>query len=49
MDEFQKAYGRETKASALYGYFTARYILEGYKKAGAIVTMSGADAAPDMK
>ncbi|MFH1036231.1 MAG: ABC transporter substrate-binding protein [Pseudomonadota bacterium] len=34
--EFQKAYGREPKVGALYGYLTARYIIEGFKKAGVL-------------
>lgn len=34
--EFKKAYGREPKVGALYGYLTARYIVEGYKKAGVV-------------
>jgi branched-chain amino acid transport system substrate-binding protein len=34
--EFQKAYGREPKVGALYGYLTARYIVEGFKKAGVV-------------
>ncbi|MBI4797889.1 MAG: ABC transporter substrate-binding protein [Desulfarculus sp.] len=36
VEEFKKAYGREPKVGALYGYLTARFIIEGYKKAGAL-------------
>ncbi len=35
-DEFQKAYKRFPKASALTGYMTAQFIAEGFKKAGKI-------------
>jgi branched-chain amino acid transport system substrate-binding protein len=34
--EFKKLYNREPKMGALYGYVTARYIAEGFKKAGKI-------------
>jgi branched-chain amino acid transport system substrate-binding protein len=34
--EFKKAYNREPKVGALYGYLTARYIVEGFKKAGVV-------------
>ncbi|MBI5523842.1 MAG: ABC transporter substrate-binding protein [Desulfarculus sp.] len=36
VEEFKKAYGREPKVGALYGYLTARFIIEGYKKAGSL-------------
>jgi branched-chain amino acid transport system substrate-binding protein len=36
--EFKKAYNREPKASALSGYMTAKFIIEGYKKAGKVDT-----------
>lgn len=34
VEEFKKAYNREPRIGALYGYMTAQYIAEGYKKAG---------------
>lgn len=37
-DEFKKAYNREPKIGSLYGYMTARFIAEGYKKAGKVDT-----------
>jgi len=36
VDEFQKAYKRYPKVGALYGYLTANFIAEGFKKAGKI-------------
>jgi branched-chain amino acid transport system substrate-binding protein len=38
VDEFKKAYNREPRIGALYGYMTARFIAEGYKKAGKVDT-----------
>ena len=38
VDEFKKAYNREPRVGALSGYMTARFIAEGYKKAGKIDT-----------
>lgn len=35
---FRKAYNRDPRAGALSGYMTARFIAEGYKKAGRIDT-----------
>ncbi len=34
--DFQKAYGRVPKVGALYGYITAKLIIDGYKKAGSL-------------
>jgi len=36
VDEFKKAYNRPPKVGALYGYLTANFIAEGFKKAGKI-------------
>ncbi|MHB8909571.1 MAG: ABC transporter substrate-binding protein [Syntrophales bacterium] len=38
VDEFKKAYKREPRVGALSGYMTARFIAEGYKKAGKVDT-----------
>lgn len=35
-DEFRKLYNRYPRIGALYGYMTAQFIAEGYKKAGKI-------------
>ncbi len=34
--EFQKVYNRYPKVGALYGYLTAKFIVEGFKKAGSV-------------
>jgi branched-chain amino acid transport system substrate-binding protein len=34
VDDFKKAYNRNPRVGALYGYMTAQFIAEGYKKAG---------------
>ncbi|MBA4418712.1 MAG: amino acid ABC transporter substrate-binding protein [Syntrophus sp. (in: bacteria)] len=36
VDEFQKAYKRYPKASAIVGYMTGQFIAEGFKKAGKV-------------
>ncbi len=36
VDEYKKAYNREPRIGALSGYMTARFIVEGYKKAGKV-------------
>ncbi|VBB46940.1 Amino acid/amide ABC transporter substrate-binding protein, HAAT family [uncultured Desulfatiglans sp.] len=48
VEEFKKAFGREPKVGALYGYITARLIIEGYKKAGAFDTEKFIDAVEGM-
>lgn len=42
--EFKEAYDRYPKVGALYGYLTARYIVEGFEKAGKIDTEKLIDA-----
>lgn len=42
--DFEKAYGREPKVGALYGYLTATYLIEGWKKAGEVETEALIDA-----
>ena len=34
VEEFEKTYNRKPAVGALYGYLAARYIIEGYEKAG---------------
>jgi len=36
VEEFKKTYKREPRVGALYGYMTAMFIAEGYKKAGSL-------------
>jgi len=36
VEEFKKTYKREPRVGALYGYMTAIFIAEGYKKAGSL-------------
>lgn len=48
VDEFKKAYKREPRVGALSGYMTARFIAEGYKKAGKVDTEGLIKALEDM-
>jgi len=48
VERFQAAYGRPPKVGAMYGYVTAKFIVEGYKKAGAVDTEKFIDALEDM-
>jgi len=36
VEQFRKAYNRYPKVGALYGYVTAKFIVEGFKKAGTL-------------
>lgn len=36
VEDFKKAYGREPKVGALYGFLTAKLIINGFQKAGAV-------------
>jgi len=47
-ERFQAAYGRPPKVGAMYGYITGRFIVEGFKKAGAVDTEKLIDALEDM-
>lgn len=49
VDEFKKAFGREPKVGALYGYITAQLIVDGYQKAGAMDTEKFIDAVEGMQ
>ncbi|WP_153306475.1 ABC transporter substrate-binding protein [Desulfogranum japonicum] len=48
VESFQSAYGRPPKVGAMYGYVTAKFIVEGYKKAGKVDTEKLIDALEDM-
>lgn len=48
VEEFKQTFGREPKVGALYGYITARLIIEGYKKAGVFDTEKFIDAVEGM-
>jgi len=47
-ERFQAAYGRPPKVGAMYGYVTGKFIVEGFKKAGAVDTEKLIDALEDM-
>lgn len=48
VEKFKAAYNRPPKVGALYGYVTARYIVEGYKKAGTVDNEKLIDALEGM-
>jgi branched-chain amino acid transport system substrate-binding protein len=49
VEEFQKAYKRVPKVGALYGYLTAQFIAEGFKKAGKLDKEKFIDSVEGMK
>jgi branched-chain amino acid transport system substrate-binding protein len=49
VENFKKAFGREPKVGALYGYITAKLIIDGYKKAGDVDTEKFIDAVEGMQ
>lgn len=48
VDEFKKAYNRYPKVGSLYGYMTANFIAEGFKKAGSFDKEKFIDAVEGM-
>ena len=48
VEEFEKAYNRKPAVGALYGYLAARYIIEGYEKAGEVNSEKLIDAIEGM-